>query len=160
MKKLYRTSHDGMEYWETWEETPGQYRVHWGKLGTVGNSKVVKSNFLRKSESTIQKEIDERVSQGFDPFALEDHAILIIEYQVDGMGSEEDLNKHHQLEDRMNETLGWTGLGACDGGSIGSGTMEICNFVVDFDVAKKVIIDDLVGTEFADYTRIYREDSD
>jgi hypothetical protein len=76
------------------------------------------------------------------------------------MGSEEDLNKHHQLEDRMNETLGWTGLGACDGGSIGSGTMEICNFVVDFDVAKKVIIDDLVGTEFADYTRIYREDSD
>jgi hypothetical protein len=23
MKKLYRTSHDGMEYWETWEETPG-----------------------------------------------------------------------------------------------------------------------------------------
>ncbi len=90
----------------------------------------------------------------------EDHAVLMIEYQVDGMGSEDDLAKRHQLEDRMNETLGWTGLGACDGGSIGSGTMEICNVVVDFDAAKKVIEEDLVGTEFANYTRIYREDNE
>jgi hypothetical protein len=29
---------------------------------------------------------------------------------------------------------------------------------VDFDVAKKVIEEDLVGTEFANYSRIYRED--
>lgn len=82
----------------------------------------------------------------------------MIEYQIDGMGSEGDLSKRHQVEDRMNETLGWTGLGACDGGSIGSGTMEVCNFVVDFDVAKKVVEEDLAGTEFANYTRIYRED--
>lgn len=156
--KLYRTSNEGMEYWETWEESPGHHRVHWGELGTVGESKVVKSTFLRKAESTIQKEIDERVSKGFSPFSPEDHAVLMIEYNVDGMGSEDDLSKRNHLENRMNETLGWTGLGACDGGSIGSDTMEVCNFVVDFDVAKKVIEDDLVGTQFADYTRIYRED--
>jgi hypothetical protein len=60
----------------------------------------------------------------------------------------------------MDETLGWTGLGACDGGSIGGGTMEVCNFVVDFDVAKRVIEEDLAGTEFADYVRIYREGGD
>jgi len=148
--KLYRTSSGGMEYWETWEESPGQHRVHWGELGTVGESKVVKSTFLRKAEGPIQKEIDERVSQGFGQFSPENHAVLMIEYQIDGMGSDDDLTKRHQLEDRMNETLGWTGLGACDGGSIGSGTMEVCNFVVDFDVAKKVIEEDLVGTEFAD----------
>lgn len=158
--KLYRTSDEGTEYWETWEESRGQHRVHWGQLGTVGESRVVKSTFLRKAESKIQKEIDERVSRGFYPVPLEDHAILMIEYQVDGMGSEDDLAKRHQLEDRMSETLGWTGLGACDGGSIGSGTMEICNFVVDFEVAKRVIEKDLVGTEFANYTRIYREDSE
>ena len=156
--KLYRISNEGTEYWETWEESPGSHRVHWGDLGTVGESKIVKSTFMRRAERTIQKEIDELVARGFRPIAPEDHAVLMIEYQIDGMGSEEDLSRRHQLEDRMNETLGWTGLGACDGGSIGTGTMEVCNFVVDFDVAKKVIEDDLVDTEFANYSRIYRED--
>ena len=63
----------------------------------------------------------------------------------------------HELEDRMNETLGWTGLGNCDGGSIGSGTMEVCCFVVDFKTAKRVIEEDLKNTRFADYSRIYDE---
>ena len=58
----------------------------------------------------------------------------------------------------MNETLGWTGLGDCDGGSIGSGTMEVCCYVADFDIAKRAIEADLRDTEFGDYTRIYRED--
>lgn len=33
----------------------------------------------------------------------------------------------------LNEGLGWTGLGCCDGGGIGSGTMEACCYVVDFE---------------------------
>lgn len=160
--KLYRISDEGngKEYWETWEEASGCHRVHWGELGTVGESKIVSSTFMRTAVRVIQKEIDERLSRGFRPISPEDHAVLMIEYQIDGMGSEDDLSKRHELEDRMNETLGWTGLGACDGGSIGSGTMEVCNFVVDFDLAKRVIEEDLANTEFADYTRIYREDSD
>lgn len=160
MLKLYRLSNDIMEYWETWEESQGKHRVHWGQLGTVGDSKIVASTFLRKAETVIQKEIDELVAQGFRPIPLEDHAVLMIEYKIDGMGSEEDLSKRHDLEERMNEMLGWTGLGACDGGSIGSGTMEVCNYVVDYDLAKKLIEADLAETNFADYTRIYREDAD
>jgi hypothetical protein len=104
--KLYRISNEGKEYWETWEESPGRHRVHWGDLGTVGESKVVTSTFMRKAERTIQKEIDEHVSRGFSPISPEDHAVLMIEYEIDGMGSEDDLSKRHQLEDRMNETLG------------------------------------------------------
>ncbi len=47
----------------------------------------------------------------------------------------------------------------CDGGSIGSGTMEVCNFVVDFEMARHVIEEDLVNTEFANYTRIFDENA-
>jgi hypothetical protein len=36
--------------------------------------------------------------------------------------------------------------------------MEVCCYVVDFEIAKRVIAADLEGTPFADYTRIYRED--
>ena len=46
------------------------------------------------------------------------------------------------------------------GGSIGSGTMEVCCFVVDFELAKTVIEADLKDTEFADFTRIYDEEAE
>jgi hypothetical protein len=156
MLKLYRFSNGKKEYWETWEHE-GAHTVHYGELGTRGESRQVSGSFFKPAQSVIQKEIDLLVADGFLPIEAEDHLVLLVEYIIDGMGSEEDLEKRHALEDRMNETLGWTGLGACDGGSIGSGTMEVCNFVVDFDVAKKVIEADLAGTKFSNYSRIYQE---
>ena len=159
MLKLYRFTETNKEYWETWDNDDGSHTVHWGELGTTGQSKIVKSTLLKKAEASIQKEIDTLVAQGFHPIDDEDHITLLIEYAVDGMGTGEDVEKRHRLEERMNETLGWTGLGACDGGSIGSGTMEVCNFVVDFETAKAVIAKDLEGTEFANFTRIYDENA-
>src|SRR5262249_42762181 len=97
------------------------------------------------------------LAEGFEPIEIDNHAILLIEYPIKGMGTTKDLKKRHALEDRMNETLGWTGLGHCDGGSIGSGTMDVCCLVVDFKIAKAVIEKDLRNTKFADYSRIYDE---
>ena len=76
------------------------------------------------------------------------------------MGSEAELEKLHRLEPRLNEALGWRGLGECDGCSIGSGTMEVTCLVVDFERAKDAIERDLAKTEFADYSRIYQEPRD
>ena len=59
----------------------------------------------------------------------------------------------------MNEDLGWSGIGHCDGGSNGMGTMEVACLVVDFDFAKKFIENKLENTEFSNYNRIY-EDND
>ena len=114
---------------------------------------------LKKAEGKIQKEIDALVAKGYAPIDPEDHYTLLIEYSIVGMGTKEDVEKRHKLEERMNETLGWTGLGACDGGSIGSGTMEVCNFVVDFETAKQAIASDLKNTEFSNYTRIFDENA-
>jgi hypothetical protein len=128
-----------------------------GELGTRGESKNVRSTLFAKAEKTIQKEIDRLVKLGFRPIDADDHHTLLIEYTVDGMGTLDDVGKRQRLEDRMNETLGWTGMGMCDGGSIGSGSMEVCSYVVDFEVAKAVIEKDLASTEFANYTRIFNE---
>lgn len=159
MLKLYRFSDTKKEYWETWANEDDTHTVHWGELGLRGTTKIIKSSLSRKAEVVIQKEIDDLISQGFMPIDLDAHSTLLIEYAIEGMGSEVDIDKRHRLEARMNETLGWTGLGYCDGGSIGSGSMEICNFVVDLDVAISVIKNDLVGTEFANYTRIFDENT-
>lgn len=157
MLKLYRFAPEKKEYWETWDNGKGAHTVHWGVLGTRGESKTINSTASKKAEMEIQQEIDGLVAAGFRPVEPEAHFTLLIEYAVDGMGNREDIDKRHRLEDRMNETLGWTGLGSCDGGSIGSGTMEVCNFVVDFALAKEVIEEDLAGTEFANYSRIFDE---
>jgi hypothetical protein len=158
MLKLYKMSDNEKQYWEAWENDDGSQTVHWGVLGTMGDTKVVRSSLLKSVENKVKEESEKVISRGFHEIDIEDHYPLLIEYEVDGMGSPEDLAKRHRLEDRMNETLGWTGLGACDGGSIGSGTMEVCNFVVDFDLARRVVETDLVGTEFANYTRIYENE--
>ena len=157
MLKLYKLTDTGKYYWETWEDD-GVHTVHWGELGTRGESKELKSTLLKKAETEIQAEIHRLVEQGYDE--IEDEVILLIEYSVEGMGTGADVEKRARLQDRMSETLGWTGLGHCDGGSIGSGTMEVCCFVVDFEVAKAVIEADLKGTEFENHTRIYDEDQD
>jgi hypothetical protein len=158
MLKLYKLDGNPKQYWETWEHN-GTHTVHWGELGTKGESKEVKAGLFSKPTKLIQKEVYQRGSEGFAPIAVEDHVTLLIEYAVDEMGSSNDLDKRHRLEARMNETLGWTGLGNCDGGSIGSGTMEVCCFVVDFEIARQVIERDLAGTEFGDYSRIFDENA-
>ena len=156
MLKLYNLNASPKEYWETWEND-GEHTVHWGALGTKGQSKKLASGILRNTRASIQKEVDLRVSAGFGSIDIDDHAVLMIEYTIDGMGTPADLEKRHRLEERMNETLGWTGLGHCDGGSIGSGTMEVCCFVVDFELARVAVQQDLENSEFSDFSRIYDE---
>ena len=160
MIKLYKNTDGAGEYWETWDNEDGTHTVHWGALGTRGSSRTVRDRLFKKASRAIQAEIDARTALGFAPVPLAQHAVLLIEYAVEGMGGPADLDKRYRLQDRMNETLGWTGLGHCDGGSIGGGTMEVCNFVVDFALARQVIEKDLAGTEFADFTRIYDERAD
>jgi hypothetical protein len=159
MLKLYKFTEDKKEYWETWDNGDGTHTVHWGILGQTGQSKTVKKKLFKKPQEIIQAEVNSMVDSGYLP--VKDEFTLIVEFSVDGsFGNDADIEKRHRLEDRLNHILGWTGLGHCDGGSIGSGTMEACNFVVDFDIAKKVIEDDLKGTEFENYTRIYDENAE
>jgi len=156
--KLYKLSDTRKEYWETWSNDDGSHTVHWGELGTIGQSKAVTGSFLKKAKKIIKNEVADMISRGFK--LKEDEFTLLIEYPVEGMGSNDDLDKRHRLEKKLNETLGWTGLGNCDGGSIGTGAMDVCTFVVDFEVAKTVIENDLKGTEFEGYTRIYDENAE
>jgi hypothetical protein len=158
--KMYRFTEKIKEYWETWDnEEDDTYTVHWGILGTKGSTKSVKPSLLKNAPEIIQEEIDKKTSEGFSEIKIEDYFRLLIEYAVVGNGSVDDVDKRHRLEDRMNDILGWTGLGHCDGGSIGSGTMEVCNFVVDFNIARKVIEENLADTEFDNFTRIYDENT-
>jgi hypothetical protein len=157
--KLYKKLHDGrLAYHEAWAND-GTITEHWGDVGSKGETR--RHRMKTQHEDRELNALLEKVREaGFGEIEDEDHRTLMVEYFVDGMGNERDVEKRHKLQDHLNELLGWTGLGNCDGGSIGSGTMEVCCFVVDFDIAKSLIARGLIGTEFADYLRIYDEDAD
>ena len=156
MLTLYKRIKRVLHYHEAWVHG-AKITEHWGIIGERGETALHKRNKKLTEKKNLEQTLSKPITDGFKPIDVDDHAILLIEYRIGGMGTTRDLDKRHALEDRMNETLGWTGLGACDGGSIGSGTMEVCCFVVDFEIARRVIEEDLKKTKFADYSRIYDE---
>src|SRR5262249_46667979 len=156
MLKLYKRIKRVLHYHEAWAHG-AKITEHWGIVGERGQTAAHKRNKKLSEGKNLELVLAKPLADGFEPIEVDDHAILLIEYPVEGMGTTKDLDKRHALEDRMNETLGWTGLGNCDGGSMGSGTMEVCCFVVDFKIAKRVIGEHLKNTKFADYSRIYDE---
>ncbi|MCH4554123.1 hypothetical protein [Aestuariibaculum lutulentum] len=155
MIKLYKNIDNKLHYWETWDKDTKTGIVHWGEIGNKGLNKEIKSGLFENYATKIRKEMEQKIKEGYSEFDDENYAFLEIEYKIDGFGTEEDLDKRHRLEDKMAEILGWTGLGHTDGGSIGSGTMEVGCMVVDFEIAKKVVEESLKNTEFENYTRIF-----
>ncbi|HLJ09938.1 MAG TPA: hypothetical protein VKU82_02055, partial [Planctomycetaceae bacterium] len=139
---LYKHVKRVLHYHEAWVHG-AKIVEHWGKVGERGQTVEHKRNKRLSEEDDLQQILAKPLADRFAPIDLDDRAVLLVEYAIDGMGTTEDLDKRVALEARMNETLGWTGLGLCDGGSSGSGTMEVCCFVVDFKIAKRVIEDDL-----------------
>jgi hypothetical protein len=159
MLKLYKRIDGVLHYHEAWSSGRTLYE-HYGIVGERGDNKRHPIAKGTDEEDAVLAVLRPAAEAGYQPIEPEDHATLLVEYAVEGMGSPMDLKKRHALEDRLTETLGWTGLGHCDGGSIGSGTMEVSCFVVDFDIAKRCIAADLAATEFSDFTRIYDENAD
>ncbi len=159
MLKLYKLIDDQLLYWETWVKDEKTAIFHWGIVGQTGQNKEVKSGLLSSFRKTVQKEIDKKLKEGYAEFDEDNYVFLEIEYKIDDFGTEQDLDKRHRLEEKVDEILGWTGLGHTDGGSIGSGTMEVGCLVVDYDIAKKVIEEKLKDTEFGDYSRIFQIDN-
>ena len=158
MKKLYFFNEKEKCYYydEAWINGD-KIIEHFGKLGTKGCTKAYPLDPAKTEKKNISLVLQPAAQAGYKEIPQKKLYTLLVEYKVEGFGTPQDIEKIHKLQDHMNETLGWTGLGHCDGNSIGSGTMEVCCFVVNFELAKKVIAKSLKGTEFDGYSRIYDE---
>lgn len=158
MGTLYKKIDNVLYYWESWENDDNQSaNIYFGKVGEEGVMETITSD----SKLTYTEKLTQKINslEGYLNSSLEDFKILIIEYAVEDLfGTEEDLKKRYNLQDRMQETLDRIGLGFCDGGSVGDNTMEVCCFVIDFEIAKNVIQQELKNTEYDDYTKIYLEE--
>jgi len=147
MLKLYRSKDGVKEYWEAWA-TPGEITIHWGKLGEEGESSELPVDAGVNPNETIEREAKPIRAAGFKPLKRTQQRSIVIQYKINGHGTTDELDKCVQIEELMNEWLGWTGLGHCDGGDIGSGTMNIFCYVADARIAESVIVRELKSHRF------------
>jgi hypothetical protein len=140
MLKLYRRATRQTNYWETWEGDDWIF-VHHGVPGDTGRT----TRLPRSAASRDQVRAEARRQRlaGYAEVPDEALATVLLQYRLETWGTEEDLQRRHKVQDLMDNCLGWTGLGHCDGGDIGSGTMNVCCLVVDPDVAIPVIVREL-----------------
>ncbi|MDJ0969562.1 MAG: hypothetical protein QNJ06_06640 [Kiloniellales bacterium] len=155
--KLYQRIDGRLHYHEAW---PWESKIleHWGLCGTPGEVREHGFDGPEAGKRVIADLKKAARDGGFRPVAPSRHTTLVVEYPIDGFGTPADLEQRHRLEDHLNEVTGWLGLGHCDGGSSGSGTMEVFCHVVDFALAKAALERELRDSPFAGFGRIYRMD--
>jgi len=160
MMKLYKKSQGTVLYWEAWENQ-GVVTIHCGVIGDKGRSREIQVGSARDADSIIAEEAAVPRRDGFRELPEEEQISFVIQYRLDNWGSGEDLKKRHAVEDVMNECLGWTGNGHCDGGDIGSGSINVWCFVVDPKSAAKSTLEWLRKNELVEGAIIaYQKDGD
>src|SRR5437762_12364256 len=147
MLKLYRATERGTEYWEAWA-TATEITIHWGKLGDEGENREIPIKPGINPNDTIKSEAKPIRAAGFKPLKSSQLRSIVVQYKIEGHGSTADLDKRVAVEELMDERLGWTGLGHCDGGDIGSGTMNIFCYVADARIGESVIVRELEASKF------------
>ncbi len=161
MTKLYKDVDNFLHYWEIWDNK-NVITIHWGKLGETGDSKNINVKFYQNLNKIVKNEIAKTKSDGYYEIPQEKHFQLIVQFKIgENFGTEDDLDKQQKVENLLNEALGWTGNGYCDGGDIGSGTMNIFSFVIEPGSAQKTVIEKLTENKiFNDFIIAIRKDED
>lgn len=144
LTKLYKNQNGAVHYYECWNNGR-KVVVHWGALGRVGESKTVTVRRGETAASVIASELSIPRSKGYKEIDIDDHKMLIIQHKTETWGDENDLDKRCAVESVVNESLGWTGNGHCDGGQIGSGSIEVFAYVIDPHIACRSLVIDLRG---------------
>jgi hypothetical protein len=159
-------SHDGIDghlrlhfltpaekaYWEVWGTRDGGFMMHWGQLGERGE----KRKYAKSQRDVVMQVLEQVQSKGFCEIDYDEMASFDVVWTIDGFGSKADRKKRDEVQELLNEELGWFGVGESSDMSRGSGEMEVGCQVVDAEIGQACIVKILKGTEFDDYVRIDR----
>lgn len=148
--KLYKRQDGQLLYREAWADgdTVVEHVGVCGRRGSVVEHAAVGAIDQRAVIRTIA--VAAR-AEGFRTVPDSRHVGLLVEREISGWGTPGDLRRRHALEEFLNETTSWLGLGHCDGGSIGSGSMDAFCLVVDYEIAAEAIARELASSPFRDF---------
>jgi hypothetical protein len=152
--KLYKKAGKDLLYREGWFSGDRVFE-HWGTCGERGSVREHGALGLHDAARILNRLKSSARQEGFKSRSKSQMTTLVVEYPIERFGTSTDLKTRHMIEDRLNELVGWLGLGHLDGGSTGSGSMDVFLIVVDFEVAKTAIELAAKGTDLDGFSRIY-----
>ncbi len=155
--RLFRRDQSGLHFYEAFPHN-GQIAEHEGRCGIGGDNRFHDYKTPGEAAKIVTRLKSEAKTRGFRAIPHSRQKRLIVEYPVTAnFADASEVDVRHALEDFLDDWTGRLGLGHCDGGSSGQGTMEVCCFVVDFDLAKTALEPVLADSDFKAYNRIYLE---
>jgi hypothetical protein len=140
--KLYKRDKDKISYWEAWDEE-AELTIHFGDVGDVGETTTVSLAEFEPPDSAIEEHAKDARDAGFSEIDHEDLFELVVQYPLAAAAGPDDIEKAYRVEELLNECLGWTGNGHCEGNDIGPGSLNVYCFVVDPKLALKPVVDEL-----------------
>lgn len=149
--KLYKVKNGELLFWEITTNKDKTKNTRQGIVGSENETQTVVS----KTENTVEYEVINKRKEGYKKLDKGKTTSIEIEYTIDGFGTDSDLDKRYKLENRLDNLLRKLDLGSTNGGSSGSGTMEVGCTVYNKEIAKELIENNLKNTEFGNYSRIY-----
>lgn len=154
MIKLYKRSTTSIEYWEAWQHGSGLV-IHTGAVGAEDQATQRGLNPGASLDDTIATLANEQMKRGFDEVDPDDHAVLIVQVPTDGaQPTPAEMDKRFEIEDALNQLLGWIGAGEVDGGDAGSGTMNVFALIVAVDPVVPRVLDWLRETGLSEIARV------
>lgn len=136
MVKLYKSHLNNTEYFEVWLNDDGvSLTIHTGNVGDTGQTEDV--FYDEEGDLPVKVAMNQLVlaqkEKGF-------HSVNLIELVVQYISKEkESITEKDAVEILLNESLGWTGNGHCEGGHAEAGIVNLFCYVVDKDVAVDTI---------------------
>lgn len=147
MFKLYRRDGTGLAYREAWADKEAVVE-HWGICGEIGSTRQhPAADDAEKRELLVALKKQAAVA-GFSSISFADHGKIVARKPTVEARWEADLDLRYELQDALDRELGWTGLGHCDGGSTGGGSMEVFCFVVDIEAGLAAVNRQLANPRF------------
>lgn len=145
--KLYMRSDGQITYHEAWP-TEAAIVEHWGVCGERGDICEYPTNGANDQRRKLATLKSKAKAMGYKSIPLSKHVSMLVERQIEGFGSGDDIDERHALQELLDQQLGWLGLGHCDGGSSGSGSMEAFCLVVDYKIASVALTKALADSRF------------
>jgi len=142
MYKLIKRTADEFLYHEVWEEN-GMVVEHFGEVGDAGERRVHPIPPDSDEDQVMEAILRPVAMKGFREVEDDELVRVHVEQSRSGNGDQADLEKRHELEDQLDDLLGETGLGHCDGGEFAADSIIAYCFVVDAAIAGEVVADAL-----------------
>lgn len=147
MFKLYKRHGTELAYREAWVDEEAVVE-HWGICGEIGSTR---QHLAPDDEGKRRLLVDlekQAAAAGFSSISVADHGKIVARKPTVEARWEADLELRYELQSALDRELGSTGLGHCDGGSTGGGSMEVFCFVVDMEAGLAAINRQLAGARF------------